>query len=169
MMLAEYVEKNNVRLAELLKLDRFVDDIGSSDKESVDVIIKAADDLFSSVGLSVKGWSRSGIKPHPDVTADGVSVDIGGMVWYPVTDTISVKTPPLHFGKKQRGKLIAGTEVFKGSFEDLKKFVKKPLTRRQIVSKFSALYDPFGKLTPLTATRMQCIPSRRDLGHPDYM
>ena len=55
MMLAEYVEKNNVRLAELLKLDRFVDDIGSSDKESVDVIIKAADDLFSSVGLSVKG------------------------------------------------------------------------------------------------------------------
>ena len=73
------------------------------------------------------------------------------MVWYPVTDTISVKTPPLHFGKKQRGKLIAGTEVFKGSFEDLKKFVKKPLTRRQIVSKFSALYDPFGKLTPLTA------------------
>ena len=40
---------------------------------------------------------------------------------------------------------------FDGTFEDLKKFVKKPLTRRQIVSKFSALYDPFGKLTPLTA------------------
>ena len=44
-----------------------------------------------------------------------------------------------------------GTEIFDGSFEDLKKFVKKPLTRRQIVSKFSALYDPFGKFTPLTA------------------
>ena len=104
---------------------RFVDDIGSSDKESVDVIIKAADDLFSSVGLSVKGWSRSGIKPHPDVTADGVSVDIGGMVWYPVTDIVSVKMPPLHFGKKHHGKIVAGTEVFDGTFEDLKKFVKE--------------------------------------------
>ena len=41
--------------------------------------------------------------------------------------------------------------MFEGSFDDLKKFVKKPLTRRQIVSKFSAWYDPFGKLTPLTA------------------
>ena len=170
-LLAEYVEKNNGRLAELLKRDRFVDDIGSSEEneESVDAIIKAADELFRSVGLSVKGWSKSGTEPHLDVTADGVSVDIGGMVWYPVTDTISVKTPPLHFRKKQRGRIKTGTEIFEGSFEDLKKFVKKPLTRRQIVSKFSALYDPFGKLTPLTATRMQCIPSRRDLGHPDYM
>ena len=115
------------------------------------MIIKAADELFSSVGLSVKGWSKSGSEPHPDVTADAASVDIGGMTWYPVTDTISVKTPPLHFGKKHRWKFVAGTEVFDGSFEDLKKFVKQPLTRRQIVSKFSTLYDPFGKFTPLTA------------------
>ena len=81
-MLAEWVEKKNIRLAELLKLDRFVDDIGSSEKdeECVETIIKAADELFNSVGLSVKGWSRSGSEPHPDVTADGVSVDIGGMV-----------------------------------------------------------------------------------------
>ena len=48
-------------------------------------------------------------------------------------------------------KLLAGTEIFDGSFEDLQKFVKKPLTRRQIVRKFSALYDPYEKLTPLTA------------------
>ena len=114
-------------------------------------MIKAADELFESVGLSVKGWSKSGSEPHPDVTADGVSVDIGGMVWYPVTDTVSVKIPTLHFGKKHRGKITAGTEVFDGSFEDLKKFVKKPLTRRLIVSKFWSLFDPFGKLTPLTA------------------
>ena len=114
-------------------------------------LLKAADELFSSVGLSVKGWSKSRSQPHPDVTADGVSVDIGGMVWYPVTDTILVKTPALHFGKKQRGKLSAGTQIFDGNFEDLKKFVRKPLTRREIVSKFSAWYDPFGKFTPLTA------------------
>ena len=47
--------------------------------------------------------------------------------------------------------MVVGTEVFDGSLADLKKFVKKPLTRRQIVSKFSALLDMYGKLTPLTA------------------
>ena len=121
-MLAEFVESKNDRLAELLKLNRFVDDIGSSEKneEAVDAIIRAADELFSSVGLFVKGWTKSGFEPHPDVTADGVSVDIGGMVWNPMTDTVSVKTPPLHFGKKHRGKLVAGTEVFDGYFDDLK-------------------------------------------------
>ena len=102
LILAEYIQDANPRLFELLTIDRFVDDIGSSEdnKEAADAIMKAADDLFSSVSLSVKGWSVSGSSPHPDVTADGVSVDVGGMTWYPVTDTISVKTPPLHFGKK---------------------------------------------------------------------
>ena len=152
-LLAEYIQVKNPRLADLLKKDRFVDDIGSSEDnhEIVKNIIQAANELFDSVSLSVKGWSVSGSEPHPDVSADGVSVDIGGMTWYPVIDTISVKTPPLHFGRKARGKLVAGTEVFEGSFDDLKKFVKKPLTRRQVVSKFSAWYDVFGKLTPLTA------------------
>ena len=130
-----------------------MDDVGSSDfsKEIVMAIIKAANELFESVGLTVKGWSISGSAPHPDVTADGVSVDIGGMTWYPLIDCISIKIPPLHFGKKSRGKLVVGTEVFDGTFADLNKFVKKPPTRRQIVSKFSALFDMYGKLTPLTA------------------
>ena len=151
-MLAESVGDKFPRLAELLSKDRFVDDIGSSDfsKEIVTDIIAAADKLFESVGLTVKAWSVSGAVPHPDVSADGVSVDIGGMTWYPVIDSLSIKIPPLHFGKKSRGKLVVGTEVFDGNLADLKKFVK-PLTRRQIVSKFSALFDMYGKLTPLTA------------------
>ena len=152
-MLAELVQDKFPRLAELLRKDRFVDDVGSSDfsKEIVMAIIAAADELFESVGLTVKAWSVSGSVPHPDVSADGVSVDIGGMTWYPFIDSLSIKIPPLHFGKKSRGKLVVGTEVFEGSLADLKKFVKKPLTRRQIVSKFSALFDMYGKLTPLTA------------------
>ena len=152
-MLAEHVEEKSPRLAELLRKDRFVDDVGSSEAgiETVTALIKAADELFESVGLAVKGWSVSGSAPHPDVTADGMSVDIGGMTWYPLIDSLSIKIPPLHFGRKSRGKLVVGTEVFEGTFDDLKAFMKKPLTRRQIVSKFSALFDLYGKLTPLTA------------------
>ena len=72
------------------------------------------------------------------------------MQWMPQTDSVVVKIPPLHFGKKMRGKLTIGTEVFDGSFQDLEKFVPT-LTRRIVTSKFAALFDPFGKLVPATS------------------
>ena len=82
----------------------------------------AADDLFESVGMGCKGWSMSGSDPHPDVTKDGLSVAAGGIVWWPKIDSVSIKIPPVHFGRKSRGKLVVGTEIFEGSFEDVKIF-----------------------------------------------
>ena len=153
MMLAEHVKPQNPRLAALLIKSRFVDDLADSGKtgQEINKLINDADELLSSVDLHCKGWSRSGMSPHPDVTTDGVSVDVGGMVWYPEIDALVVKIPPLHFGRKSRGKLMVGTEVFDGSFTDLEKFCSKRLTRRQVVSKFSAVFDLFGHLTPMTA------------------
>ena len=46
---------------------------------------------------------------------------------------------------------MVGTEFFEGSFADFEKFCYKRLTRRQVVSKFSAVFDLFGHLTPVTA------------------
>ena len=79
----------------VLVIARFVDDLGDSDKdaETVKKIIEAADKLFESCGLQCKGWTVSGEDPHPDVTSDGVSVDIGGMVWYSKLDTLMIKIP----------------------------------------------------------------------------
>ena len=51
----------------------------------------------------------------------------------------------------QSGKLLVGTEIFEGSFEDLEKFCSKRFTRRTVVSKLYSVFDLFGKLTPLTA------------------
>ena len=134
--LAEHVRETNPRLCQLLSLSRMVDDLGDSDMDlaSVKGIIDDVNELFESVGLSCKGWSVSGSHPHPDVTHDGISVNVGGMIWFPMVDTVSVKIPPLHFGKKSRGKLVVGTEIFEGSFEDLEKFIPNPLSRRQVVS-----------------------------------
>ena len=103
LMLAEHITPISPKLAALLIHSRFVDDLGDSGRsiEDMDVLAKAADDLFESVGWSCKGWTVSSRPPHPEVTKDGISCDVGGMVWYPVIDALSVKIPPLHFGRKQ--------------------------------------------------------------------
>ena len=73
------------------------------------------------------------------------------MEWCPPLDSVTVKIPKIHFGKKLRGRIVVGTETFDGQFEDLEKFVPSKLTRRQVVSKFAAIFDLFGHLTPETA------------------
>ena len=152
--LAEFVRPNDPELAEFLIKSRFVDDLGDSGASvgEIDRLVERADVLFESVSWKCKGWTISSRPPHPDVTKDGISIDVGGMVWYPVVDCLSVKIPTLHFGKKQRGKLMVGTEIFEGSFADMQKFCSKRFTRRVVVSKFYAVYDPFGLLTPVTAS-----------------
>ena len=153
LMLADLVNNDHPRLAEMIRRGRFVDDLADSDKNE-DIIKELTDDadkLFESVGLSCKGWSRTGSPPHPDVTDDGLGLDVGGLRWQPQLDTLQVKIPPLHFGKKVRGKLLVGTEIFDGNFGDLCSFVPERLTRRQVVSKFASVFDPYGKLCPVTA------------------
>ena len=117
-IVSEDIVDEKPREAEVLAESRFVDDLGDSEKnkEVVRALTESLDEVFASVGLSVKGWCMSGEDPHPEVTADGMTVDVGGMSWFTKVDQISIKIPPLHFGKKSRGKLVAGTEVFDGSF-----------------------------------------------------
>ena len=117
-----------------------------ADTEAVEKLIADSNDLFRSVGLEVKGSNISRCLPHPDVTCYGVSVDIGGMVWWPMTNIVMVKIPSLHFGQKQIRRLKAGTEIFDGSFQDLIKFVLDKLTSRQVYSEFRAIVDSYGKL-----------------------
>ena len=152
MMLADHVSQAIPLLAEMLRKSRFVDDLAHSTarKHMITTLIEEADKLFQSVGLACKGWSTSGNAPHPDCTHDGLGIDVGGIHWWPQVDSIQVKIPSLHFGKKIRGKLAVGTEVFSGSFADLEKFVPAKLTRRQVVSKFASLFDVLGKLVPVT-------------------
>ena len=93
--LAKFIDQTNPRLKELLTDSRFVDDLADSDEseEAVDKVIDEADKLFDTVGLQCKGWSVSGRDPHPDVTHDGVSVDVGGQSWFPKIDSLVVKIP----------------------------------------------------------------------------
>ena len=151
--LASTVTKSNPRLEALLTDARFCDDIADSDftQETISKLKNDADNLFNSVGLECKAWSESGKNPSDEVSSDGVSVDVGGMNWTPKVDSLKVKVPPIHFGKKSRGRIKVGTEIFSGSFEDLSKFVPRTFTRRMVASKFLSFWDPLGKFCPVTA------------------
>ena len=60
--------------------------------------------------------------------------------------------PQLHFSKKVRGRLEAGTKVFEGdSLDAMEKYVPKDLTRRMIFSKNGAIFDMYGKFAPITS------------------
>ena len=86
----------------------------------------------------------------PELAEDGQLVSIGGMKWHPQQDTLEVQLPKLHFSKKLRGRLLAGTQVFEGSMmEQLDSFVPKKLSRRIIFSKNAAIFDLPGKLAPI--------------------
>ena len=65
-------------------------------------------------------------------------------------DLLEVPVPQLHFGKKVRGKLLVGTQVFEGSMvDDMERFVPQNLTRRMLFSKKSGFFDILGKFTPI--------------------
>ena len=86
---------------------------------------------------------------------DGLSVLVGGLQWFPEMDSVSVRIPSLHFGKRRRGKLDKNTAFFSatGSPEDLINLGNfcPPLTRRICASKSASIFDILGLLSPILA------------------
>ena len=104
-----------------------------------------ADEMEISLGkggFGLKGFTFSGSDPPESLTKDGISIGVGGLIWYPKSDEISIDVSELNFAKKQRGKKpIVQVGV-----------VPERLTRRHCVSKVSELFDITGKITPVTAS-----------------
>ena len=152
--IAEHVKEENPRVAKLLTDGRYVDNLLDSveTKAEAKKIAEDTSEVLNRLSLPTKGFSFSGEEPQPQETLDGVTIDINGMKWNTVVDTIEVKVPPLHFGNRQRGRVV-GAEVFEhgGDFAKMNAFVPDKLTRRMIVSKRAALYDSMGKLEPIKA------------------
>ena len=80
--LADAIENDNPRLAEMLRDSRFVDDLGDSDAalETIRGLCDDTDALFEQVGLSCKGWTFSGSDPPADVAEEGNVVQRGSRV-----------------------------------------------------------------------------------------
>ena len=157
-LLADYVRNVYPEVSKLLEESRYVDDEGESKSSKVECfdLIDKADKTFSLVNLEVKEWAVSGETPSEKISKDGASVDVGGMRWFCSLDTLEVKIPPLHFGKKRRGRLGDKVEIF-GNFgttlsetlKNLDEFVPNKLTRRLVASKKASIFDILGKLAPI--------------------
>ena len=152
--IAESVRNENPKVAQLLTLGRYCDNLLHSTvtQAEADQLANDTSEVLNRLGLPTKGFSFSGKDPQPLESLDGISIDVNGMRWCTAVDSIEVKIPSLHFGKRLRGRVI-DTEYFEtgGDFAKMAAFVPEKLTRRMIVSKRAALYDPLGKLEPIKA------------------
>ena len=139
--------------SETIRKSRYVDNLLNSFRNNLIAsgVTKDVDDLFAEVGLFTRGWTHTGQEPNQEESADGVSLELMGVRWFSQFDTLQIKIPRLHFGKRVRGRLDPNTVLFEGDFSEMSKFVPDPLTRRQVVSKRAGIYDVFGKITPIIA------------------
>ena len=140
-------------VAKLLTQGRYVDDVGKSmmlRSDAVKVIKDTTEILKTKLNMEIKGWSLSGEKPDSDVSLDGVSVGFGGLLWYPEADTYSLNIPSLCFERKQRGKLPDGAFGFDPKAMSMEDYVPENLSRRQITRAVARVWDPTGKLAPIT-------------------
>ena len=141
------------KVASLLTKNRYVDDIAKA-TNSIDESLSLTNDvskiLHDKLSMEIKGWCYAGKSPPPEVTKDGVSVDIGGHSWYTESDMFSINIPPICLTKKQRGRLPEGVYGYDPKTMKLEEFVPVNLTRRMCTSTVAKVWDPLGKLAPIT-------------------
>ena len=152
--IGDHVKDEKPEVNKLLKDGRYVDNLLESKKniEEARALGEATTEVLDRLSLTTKGFTYSGEDPQPDETIDGVSMDINGYRWFSKLDIIEPKVPPLHFGKKCRGRVV-GAEYFEagGGLAKMDAHVPIKLTRRMIVSKRASLYESMGKLEPIKA------------------
>lgn len=127
----------------IISEDVYVDDCLSGEK-STETAMERADQIeivINKGGFSLKGFTFSGIDPTSDLSSDGQSICVAGMLWYPKDDLLSLDISDLNFARKVRGK-----KPTQSSGE-----IPIGLTRRHCVSKVSEIFDITGKFTPIVA------------------
>ena len=123
--------------------DTYVDDCMSG-TESLEKTLQLTDEMQATLakgGFTLKGFAMSDETPPENMSANGESVLVGGLKWYPKGDFISLNIKELNFNKKIRGKK---SNMNLGLIPEI-------LTKRACVSKVSEIFDPTGRISPITA------------------
>ena len=99
---AKLSKDDKPKAKEVLDNDTYVDDVATGEA-SPEAAAKLADDL--EIAVSRGGWTLKGITlshqaPREDLSADGESINVAGLKWYPQEDTVSLDVSELNFAKK---------------------------------------------------------------------
>jgi hypothetical protein len=132
---------------DVLKEHTYVDD-SSESSDSIEeraVQVGGLNFALSLAQMQVKSYVLSGEKPDDSVSADGKSVGMLGYRWLPEEDALTLEPKPLYFGKTRRGKRPEPVEG------DVRAALERNFTKRTLISKMQANYDPIGLATPITA------------------
>jgi len=148
--LADYCEEfipEHSAGAEVLRSDGYVDDIvhAADDLKTAVTTANSLDCVLSSANLSVKAYTYAGSPPDPEVSKDGIHVGLLGLIWDSERDLIGIDIKELFFGKAKRGVL---PPVVSG---DIGEALRLNFTRRNLLGKVAAVYDPLGLVTPITS------------------
>ena len=128
----------------IISKDVYVDDCISGEP-TIEAAMTIADQMeivLCRGGFCLKGFTFSGKDPPDDLSSNGKSVNIAGMIWFSKDDFLSLDISDLNFARKQRGKKPINSST--GT-------IPSKLTRRDCVSKVSEIFDLTGKTTPVTA------------------
>jgi hypothetical protein len=139
--LAELIRTEYPKAYDVIMNDLYVDDGPSGDVSVVEAEDKA-DQVTCGLakgGFVPKGFTFSRKDPPEHLTKDGESILVCGLKWYSKEDKISINVPESKFAKK-----------FSESFKMSGKFSGK-LTRKNCASRVGEIYDPIGRVTPLTS------------------
>ena len=133
--------------AEILRRDTYVDDLISA-QPTKEKNIQASQSIKTVLGLAsmdVKGITAAHEKPCEEVSGGSHTVGLVGLVWDPERDVISLDIKPLFFGKPRCGKL---PQLVEG---DIGEALQGNFSRRTLLGKVAAVYDPLGMVTPITS------------------
>ena len=123
--------------------DSFVDDIATgSDVTSGEKLAADMTALLAGGGFATKGFTISGLPPPPELTKDGVSVNVLGTKWCSEEDQLLLAVGKLNFSKRVRGKKRMTDDAW---------VVPAKLTKRICMGKVAEIYDIIGFISPITA------------------
>ena len=146
---AENMSESYPETSKVILNDIYVDDCisGTNNKSK---LISVMDELkvgLETGGFTLKGFTFVGSDPDVHSSADGKSINVGGLKWYSQEDKIGINVSKLNFEKKLRGRKSANGD---GALPE-------KITKRDCASKVAELFDPLGRIVPLIAGTNQDI------------
>ena len=167
--LAHYFKDIHPAAFSVLISSRYVDDVlsGADSEEELEEQIRQTQECLKAGGFTMKYIARSGQKPPPTASADGVHVGCLGLAWNTEEDTLSLGFNEDFFLKRLKGQKPPPNVNLKDSLALNEALVNNLITRAGILSRVAELYDPCGWWEPIKVQMKLAMQSLNGLSWTD--